>query len=155
MSQGQERAEYDPRRDPKVIKIMAQLMAQGAAMLEQTCPICGLPLFRLKSGDVVCPLHGKVYLVSSEEEAREVEIDDAIARVEYAAAVRAREEAAKGDMDVDQVSELLGIIEAAERIRRLRMERLRAQQAPAPAAPAGRQQGPGGGKASEEGGGES
>ena len=149
MSQGQERAEYDPRRDPKVIKIMAQLMAQGAAMLEQTCPICGLPLFRLKSGDVVCPLHGKVYLVRSEEEAREVEIDDAIARVEYAAAVRAREEAAKVDMDVDQVSELLSIIEAAERIRRLRMERLRAQQA---AAPAGRQQEAGGGKAGGEGG---
>ena len=151
MSQGQERAEYDPRRDPKVIKIMAQLMAQGAAMLEQTCPICGLPLFRLKSGDVVCPLHGKVYLVSSEEEAREVEIDDAIARVEYAAAVRAREEAAKVDMDVDQVSELLSIIEAAERIRRLRMERLRAQQEAA-AAPAGRQQEAGGGKAGGKGG---
>lgn len=129
--EGQERP--DPRKDPKVVKIMAQLMAQGATMLEQTCPICGLPLFRLRSGDVVCPLHGKVYIVSSDEEAREVEIDDAILKVEYAAAIRARDMAIKGELD--GVSDLLMLVEAAERIRRLRLERSRMtapQQPPAP-----------------------
>ncbi len=123
----------DLRKDPKVIKIMSQLIAQGAAMLEQTCPICGLPLFRLKSGDVICPLHGKVYLVSSEEEAREVEIDDAIAKVEYVAAIRARDMVIKGEMD--GIGDLLMIVEAAERVRRLRLERTRMAQPSPPQGP--------------------
>ncbi|MFP3080906.1 MAG: Sjogren's syndrome/scleroderma autoantigen 1 family protein [Acidilobus sp.] len=113
---------YDVRKDPKVIKIMTQLMAQGAVMLEQTCPICGLPLFRLKNGDVVCPLHGKVYIVNSDEEAREVEIDETLRRLEYFASVRLRELMDKGD--VSEAGDLLSIMEQAERVMRLRLERL-------------------------------
>jgi len=127
----------DLRKDPKVIRLMANLMAQGAVMLEQTCPICGLPLFRLKNGDVVCPVHGKVYLVSSDEEAREVEIDETLRQVEYMAAVKIREYLRQGE--VDQVSDLLNVMEAAERVMRLRMERAekaRAQRALLPQAEA-------------------
>lgn len=119
---GEEGNKYDARKDPKVIKIMTQLMAQGGVMLEQTCPICGLPLFRLKSGDVVCPLHGKVYIVSSDEEAREVEIDETIKRLEYFASVKLRELMDKGD--IGEAGDLLGIMEQAERVLRLRLERL-------------------------------
>lgn len=129
---------YDARKDPKVIKIMAQLMAQGGVMLEQTCPICGLPLFRLKNGDVVCPLHGKVYIVSSDEEAREVEIDESIKRLEYFASVRLRELMDKGD--ISEAGDLLSIMEQAERVLRLRYERLSRAAATQPAQPAaGRQ----------------
>ncbi len=127
----------DLRKDPKVIRLMANLMAQGAVMLEQTCPICGLPLFRLKNGDVVCPVHGKVYLVSSDEEAREVEIDETLRQVEYMAATKIREYLRQGE--VDQVSDLINVMEAAERVMRLRMERAekaRAQRAPLPQAEA-------------------
>lgn len=113
---------YDVRKDPKVIKIMTQLMAQGAVMLEQTCPICGLPLFRLKNGDVICPLHGKVYIVNSDEEAREVEIDETLRKLEYFASVRLRELMDKGD--VSEAGDLLSIMEQAERVMRLRLERL-------------------------------
>ncbi len=123
----------DLRRDPKVIRIMANLMAQGAVMLEQTCPICGLPLFRMKNGDVVCPVHGKVYIVSSDQEAREVEIDETLRQVEYMAAVKVREYLKSGE--IDQVGDLLGIMEAAERVMRLRMERARASQPQQPAQP--------------------
>jgi UPF0148 protein len=91
-------------------------------MLEQTCPICGLPLFRLKNGDVVCPLHGKVYIVNSDEEAREVEIDETLRRLEYFASVRLRELMDKGD--VSEAGDLLSIMEQAERVMRLRLERL-------------------------------
>ncbi len=132
-----EREGQDLRKDPKVIRLMANLMAQGAVMLEQTCPICGLPLFRLKNGDVVCPVHGKVYLVSSDEEAREVEIDETLRQVEYMAAVKIREYLRQGE--VDQVSDLLNVMEAAERVMRLRMERAekaRAQRALLPQAEA-------------------
>ncbi len=123
-------ASGDLRRDPKVIKLMANLMAQGAVMLEQTCPICGLPLFRLRSGDVVCPVHGKVYIVSSDQEAREVEIDETLRQVEYAAAVKIKEHLRSDE--IDQVGDLLGIIESVERVMKLRIERLRAAQAPQP-----------------------
>ncbi|MGC9071204.1 MAG: Sjogren's syndrome/scleroderma autoantigen 1 family protein [Acidilobus sp.] len=116
----------DLRKDPKVIKLMANLMAQGAVMLEQTCPICGLPLFRLKNGDVVCPVHGKVYIVSSDEEAREVEIDETLRQVEYVAAIKIREYLRAGE--IDQVGDLLGVMEAAERVMRLRLDRARSQQ---------------------------
>ncbi|MGC9210526.1 MAG: Sjogren's syndrome/scleroderma autoantigen 1 family protein [Acidilobus sp.] len=109
---------------------MANLMAQGAVMLEQTCPICGLPLFRLRNGDVVCPVHGKVYIVASDEEAREVEIDETLKQVEYVAATKIREYLRSGE--IDQVADLLGIMEAAERVMRLRIERSRAAQPPQP-----------------------
>jgi len=33
---------------------MAKLLSAGAAMLSETCPKCGTPLFRLKDGNVVC-----------------------------------------------------------------------------------------------------
>ncbi|HEU97496.1 MAG TPA: hypothetical protein ENO36_01385, partial [Fervidicoccus fontis] len=37
-------------------------------MLPHSCPICGSPLFKLKNGDIVCPIHGKVAIVSDESE---------------------------------------------------------------------------------------
>jgi Uncharacterized Zn-finger containing protein len=56
------------------VKIMAELLKSGAVMLAETCPVegCNLPLFKLKSGEIVCPVHGKVHVVKTDEEAREV-----------------------------------------------------------------------------------
>ena len=51
-----------------VLKKMTELLRAGATMLAETCPSCGSPLFKLKSGEIQCPLHGKIYLVSTEEE---------------------------------------------------------------------------------------
>jgi UPF0148 protein len=51
-----------------VLRKMTELLRAGATMLAETCPSCGSPLFKLKSGEIQCPLHGKIYLVSSEEE---------------------------------------------------------------------------------------
>ncbi|MCC6033962.1 MAG: hypothetical protein LM567_00450 [Desulfurococcaceae archaeon] len=55
-------------------KIMAELLKSGAIMLAETCPVegCHLPLFKLRTGEVICPIHGKVHIVKTEEEAREV-----------------------------------------------------------------------------------
>ncbi|MCQ8892630.1 MAG: hypothetical protein NQU41_04525 [Candidatus Methanosuratincola sp.] len=41
-------------RDSQV-KRMADLLREGATMLSQACPECKTPLFRLSSGEVVCP----------------------------------------------------------------------------------------------------
>jgi len=37
------------------MKEMAELLRKGASMLSESCPECGTPLFRLKSGEVTCP----------------------------------------------------------------------------------------------------
>jgi len=53
----------------ELIRKMADMLRAGATMLSEVCPQCGSPLFKLKSGEIVCPLHGRVYLVKTEEEA--------------------------------------------------------------------------------------
>jgi UPF0148 protein len=106
---------------PEAMKRMVQLLQQGAVMLAETCPICGLPLFRLKSGEVVCPIHGRVVIVSSDEEEREVHIDETVKLAEYRAALRVQQALEEGE--VDEVLRWLNVIEAAERIRKLREER--------------------------------
>ena len=37
------------------MKEMAELLRRGASMLSEACPECGTPLFRLKSGEIICP----------------------------------------------------------------------------------------------------
>ena len=109
------------RPGPEAMKRMVQLLQQGAVMLAETCPICGLPLFRLKNGEVVCPIHGRVVLVSSDEEEREVHIDEAVKLAEYRAALRVQSALESGEPE--EVVRWLSVIEAAERIRKLREER--------------------------------
>ncbi|GGP19469.1 hypothetical protein GCM10007981_03280 [Thermocladium modestius] len=60
--------------DP-VIRRMAELMREGAALTQYACPTCGTPLLRLKSGKYYCARCDKeVVLVKSEEEERSVSI---------------------------------------------------------------------------------
>jgi UPF0148 protein len=110
-------------RDQEVVRRMTRLVAEGATMLADTCPIDGLPLFKLKSGDIICPVHGKVWIVSSEAEAEEVEIDFVIRKVELHAAKRVYQL-----LNSDDASELipwLNVIETVERIRSIREARSR------------------------------
>ncbi|MDT7865361.1 MAG: Sjogren's syndrome/scleroderma autoantigen 1 family protein [Desulfurococcales archaeon] len=110
-------------RDQEVVRRMTRLVAEGATMLADTCPIDGLPLFKLKSGDIICPVHGKVWIVSSEAEAEEVEIDFIIRKVELHAAKRVYQ-----SLNSDDASELipwLNVIETVERIRSIREARSR------------------------------
>ncbi len=34
---------------------MAEMLRQGAKMLSMSCPQCGTPLFKLKTGEIFCP----------------------------------------------------------------------------------------------------
>jgi len=34
---------------------MSNLLRDGATLLSQACPRCSTPLFRLKSGEIICP----------------------------------------------------------------------------------------------------
>lgn len=104
-------------------KIMADLLKSGATMLAETCPVqgCNLPLFRLKSGEVVCPVHGRVYIVKTDEEAREV-----YSKAQRAYVLDELEHVALSNIysilkssDIDP-SDLIKWLEVLERIRRLK-----------------------------------
>ncbi len=75
----------------KVIKRMVELMRSGAVMLDQQCPICGSPLFRLRSGEIACPIHGSVRVVRSESEAIEAMSEAILDEVEQLASRKLHE----------------------------------------------------------------
>ena len=41
-------------RRAEVLKRMADMLKQGATMLDLQCPVCSSPLFRLRSGEIWC-----------------------------------------------------------------------------------------------------
>ncbi len=41
-------------KESKDIKVMADLLRQGATLTEYSCPVCSSPLFKLRSGDLWC-----------------------------------------------------------------------------------------------------
>ncbi len=53
----------------EVVKRMAELLKSGATMLNDSCPYCHVPLFKLKSGDIICPSCGRriIYVKEGEE----------------------------------------------------------------------------------------
>lgn len=112
----------DYARDPGVVKKMAALLMQGATMLQETCPLDGLPLFRLRTGEVVCPVHGRVVIVASEREARDIEVEEILYDVMHKAALRLRSESESGEPT--RLREWLHIIRDVEDILERRARRL-------------------------------
>jgi len=55
------------------IRRMADLLKSGATMLSITCPKDGTPLYRLKTGEVICPVCGTRYYVGTED-VKEVDV---------------------------------------------------------------------------------
>ncbi len=109
-------------RDPAIVKKMADLLRSGAAMLAERCPICGLPLFRLKSGEVVCPIHGRVYIVRDETEYVQVTVQGVLEQLEkvvaekLASMVSKLSSASVTNEDLTVVVKWLEVLERVERI---------------------------------------
>ncbi len=107
------------------VKKMAELLKSGATMLAETCPVkgCNLPLFRLKSGEIVCPVHGKVYLVKTEEEAKQIEeeltIKNVLDKLEQNILRVINERVDIGDLSAHELINYLEIIERIYRIKSL------------------------------------
>ncbi len=60
-------------KDRGVVRKMALLLKSGATMLDKMCPSCNVPLFRLKSGEIICPKCGQKFIfVETDEEELEV-----------------------------------------------------------------------------------
>ena len=56
-------------KDSKTIKMMADLLRQGATLTEHSCPACSSPLFKLESGDLWCVSCQKRVIIVREGEA--------------------------------------------------------------------------------------
>ena len=61
-----------------VVKRAAELLKEGAVMLPETCPLCGSPLYRLRDGRIVCPIHGEIRKVASKREETELKVDNTL-----------------------------------------------------------------------------
>ncbi|MCL4430060.1 MAG: autoantigen p27 domain-containing protein [Chloroflexi bacterium] len=57
-----------PRTDNTLIKRGANLLLQGAALTDLSCPVCSSPLFRLKDGTLWCAKDEKKVVVVKEGE---------------------------------------------------------------------------------------
>jgi UPF0148 protein len=55
-------------KDSKNIKIMADLLRQGATLTEYACPACSSPIFKLRSGELWCASCQKRVVIIKEGE---------------------------------------------------------------------------------------
>lgn len=104
-------------------KKMAELLKLGAVMLAEKCPVegCSYPLFRLKSGEVVCPVHGRVYLVKTDEEAADVKKRILLKNVLDLLEEKVLEELYRLTQDLEGSTQLIiNYLEVLERVRRLK-----------------------------------
>ncbi len=104
------------RRDPYTVKKMADLLRAGATLLAERCPVCGLPLFRLRSGEVICSTHGKVYIVKDEAEVSRITVENVLDKLEKIAANQINKYLNEG-VSLSDIIKWLEILERIERIR--------------------------------------
>lgn len=108
------------------VKKAAELLRQGATMLSESCPVCHSPLFKLKSGEIVCPVHGRVYIVKSDEEEAKIKRQISLEAVEgilidgiLSVAKKIKED----PMDSESVMQLIRYLDALERLKRVTTQR--------------------------------
>lgn len=117
--------------DDDSVKKAAALLKQGAVMLDISCPICHMPLFKLKTGEVVCPTHGRVYVVESDEEEARIKREVSLQNVEetllnglYVIANKIKED----PTDDEALKQVIYYIDAIYRIEKL-IKELKSQRA--------------------------
>ncbi|RLI04789.1 hypothetical protein DRO26_03930 [Candidatus Bathyarchaeota archaeon] len=65
------------------VKKMAEALKMGATMLDEACPQCNSPLFKMPSGEVYCiNCNQKIVLVKTEEEALKVSLPTTLGLLE-------------------------------------------------------------------------
>jgi UPF0148 protein len=80
--------EIDRETRELALRKAVELMRSGATLLSEVCPVCKSPLLKLRSGEIVCPIHGRVMVVKTEEEIAEAgvlgtltELEKRVARI--------------------------------------------------------------------------
>lgn len=113
------------RRD-EIVRKMSELLRSGAVMLDIACPLCSTPLFKLRSGEIICPIHGSVRVVRSDSEAVEARSQFVLDRLESLATDRINrilDAMNKEDLEDDEIKLLAYLerwLEVLERARRIR-----------------------------------
>jgi UPF0148 protein len=108
---------------------MAELLKAGATLLEEACPQCNSPLFKLSSGEIYCAkCDRKVLIVKSDEEVASALTPMALSTLEETLTVNLQrlERLARTETSPQALESLLKLInshlEALERIRRIRQD---------------------------------
>jgi len=100
---------------------MAEYLRAGATLLAETCPICHTPLLRLRSGEVICPIHGRVLLVRTDSEVQEVNLIEVLNRLESSIVGRLNYYAARISQGNDvELRDLIYWLDALERIEKIK-----------------------------------
>jgi len=105
------------------IKKMVELLRGGATMLGEHCPLCGSPLFKLRSGEIVCPIHGRVFVAKSEEEVAEASVLGTLTELEKALVKRMTisiPSIERGEGGEEVLREVILALDAIERIERIK-----------------------------------
>ena len=114
-------------REKEAIKKMADLIRSGAVMLGEKCPVegCTMPLFRLKTGEIICPVHGRVYIVKTDEEAQQIIKEATTRQVLEKLEKKILEilDAASRNPEEYGYRDIIGWLEALERIKRITGEK--------------------------------
>ena len=110
------------------VKKMAELLKSGAAMLSETCPECGTPLFR-KGNETFCPNCNKpVVIIRSAEQETRLMADRVLEDSEQTLLAKIREINVAMNIEKDPEklivygNALASWLEAIEKLRRLRRQ---------------------------------
>jgi UPF0148 protein len=105
------------------MKQMAELLRKGATMLNETCPECNTPLFKLRDGSLVCPMCNKPVVVvpadaDTDGMAQQGSIDQTLMNKikEIQSLLEKEKEPAKINALLDT---LVRLLDARERVRKL------------------------------------
>ncbi|MEM1683845.1 MAG: Sjogren's syndrome/scleroderma autoantigen 1 family protein [Ignisphaera sp.] len=106
-----------------VVKRSVELMRSGATLLAEVCPLCRSPLFRLRSGEIVCPIHGRVMVVKTEEEVAEAGVIGVLTELEKKISnllINRVKNISEDDASYDDARDIVMWLEAIERIERIK-----------------------------------
>jgi UPF0148 protein len=114
-------------KDSKTIKMMADLLRQGATLTEHSCPACSSPLFKLRSGDLWCASCQKRVIIVREGEAEPEATDPTLfASLESTilAKIQAIEKELSEEKDIEKLKNLgttlSTLLENLEKIRKMK-----------------------------------
>ena len=115
------------RKDAKDLETMANLLKQGAALTEYSCPVCVSPLFKLKTGELWCAkCQKRVVIVKEGETTAEATRTLTLNTVESTILVKIQEieKRLKEETDAVQLEKLTAtlasLLENLERIRKIK-----------------------------------
>ncbi|MFH1180765.1 MAG: Sjogren's syndrome/scleroderma autoantigen 1 family protein [Candidatus Bathyarchaeota archaeon] len=105
------------------MKQMAELLRKGATMLNESCPDCNTPLFKLRDGSLICPMCNKpVVYVSADADtegmAQQGSIDQTL--MNKVKEIQGMLEKEKAPSKLNALLEtLMKLLDARERVRKI------------------------------------